>query len=148
MSTLFEQQLADLTGKLRINTECISWQIFRMLRTFLLCVIGRLIFMGQGIGSSVYMIKSIVLHRSRIYDIVNDFSLAEGEWRVILIGCLVLLLVSVAQGDKRAQRMSEGHQRLAYETELVVQMAGCGHCDSVCCHVWSVWLRIYGSIYL
>ena len=53
--------------------------------------------MGQGIGSSVYMIKSIVLHRSRIYDIVNDFSLAEGEWRVILIGCLVLLLVSVAQ---------------------------------------------------
>lgn len=97
MSTLFEQQLADLTGKLRINTECISWQRFRMLRTFLLCVIGRLIFMGQGIGSSVYMIKSIVLHRSRIYDIVNDFSLAEGEWRVILIGCLVLLLVSVAQ---------------------------------------------------
>lgn len=49
----FEEPLAKLTKALRIKTDCISWEIFRMLRTFILCVIGRLIFMGQGIRSSI-----------------------------------------------------------------------------------------------
>lgn len=57
----FEEPLAKLTKALRIKTDCISWEIFRMLRTFILCVIGRLIFMGQGIRSSIWMIRSMVL---------------------------------------------------------------------------------------
>ena len=97
MSTLFEEPLAKLTKALRIKTDCISWEIFRMLRTFILCVIGRLIFMGQGIRSSIWMIRSMVFDHSRVYNIVDEFSLSGREWRVLIFGCLLLLAVSIAQ---------------------------------------------------
>lgn len=97
MSTLFEEPLAKLTKALRIKTDCISWEIFRMLRTFILCVIGRLIFMGQGIRSSIWMIRSMVFDHSKVYNIVDEFSLSGREWRVLIFGCLLLLAVSIAQ---------------------------------------------------
>lgn len=97
MSTLFEQPLDRLTHRFKIRTECASWQIFRILRTFVLCVIGRLIFMGQGIGSSIWMIRSGFTDWGKVYDLVGDFTLAQGEWSVILISCIVLLAVSIAQ---------------------------------------------------
>lgn len=75
MSTLFEHPIAILTAKLKINTECISWSVFRMIRTFILCVIGRLIFMGGGIGSSVWMIKSGIIHFSQVYDLAVGFGI-------------------------------------------------------------------------
>ena len=50
MSTLFEQPIARLTAKLKINTECISWSIFRMIRSFILSLIGRLNLLAGLIG--------------------------------------------------------------------------------------------------
>ena len=97
LSTLFEQPVAKLTEKLNIRTNCISWNIFRMLRTFLLCVIGRIIFMGKGIRASFQMITSCIVDYRKIYDLVNDFSISQREWGVIFIGVLILLCVSIAQ---------------------------------------------------
>lgn len=97
LSTLLEQPIGRLTEKLHIRTDGISWNIFRMLRTFFLCVIGRIIFMGNGLQESFHMMKSCITDRGQIYDIVNDFALTQSEWWVILFGCLVLLGVSIAQ---------------------------------------------------
>ncbi len=107
LSTLFEQPVAKLTEKLNIRTNCISWNIFRMLRTFLLCVIGRIIFMGSGIRASFHMIASCVVDRGTFYDIINTFALSQREWGLILIGCLILLCVSVAQEIREQMGIKE-----------------------------------------
>lgn len=107
MSTLFEHPIARLTAKLKINTECISWSVFRMIRTFILCVIGRLIFMGGGIGSSVWMIKSGIIHFSQVYDLAVGFGITERGWMVILFGSILLLAVSVAQEIRERMGLTE-----------------------------------------
>ena len=107
MSTLFEHPIARLTAKLKINTECISWSVLRVIRTFILCVIGRLIFMGGGIGSSVWMIKSGIIHFSQVYDLAVGFGITERGWMVILFGCILLLAVSAAQEIRERMGLTE-----------------------------------------
>lgn len=96
MSTIFEQPIEKLTVKLNIKRDCISWNIFRMLRTFCLCVVGRIIFMGHGIRASLSMLKSIVVHHDVFYN-VEKIGLTHNEWLIIIAACIVLLLISVAQ---------------------------------------------------
>ena len=107
MSTLFEQPIAKLTEKLKLRTDCVSWSIFRMIRTFMLCLIGRLIFMGQGLGSSWWMIKSGICDFNTHYNFIDTFSLCEREWFVIFIACTVLFAVSVAQEIREHMGINE-----------------------------------------
>ena len=65
LSTMFEQPIEQLTVKLHIKRDCISWNIFRMLRTFFLCVIGRIIFMGHGVRTAARMLYSSVADAHR-----------------------------------------------------------------------------------
>ena len=95
-STMFEQPIEKLTQKLNIKRDCISWNIFRMLRTFLLCVIGRIIFMGHGIQDTINTLTSIVADRDVFYN-VETIALTHNDWLVVIVGCIVLMLVSVAQ---------------------------------------------------
>lgn len=78
-----------------------------MIRTFILCVIGRLIFMGGGIGSSVWTIKSGIIHFSQVYDLAVGFGITERGWMVILFGCILLLAVSVAQEIRERMGLTE-----------------------------------------
>lgn len=78
-----------------------------MLRTFLLCVIGRIIFMGSGIRASFHMIASCVVDRGTFYDIINTFALSQREWGLVLIGCMILLCVSVAQEIREQMGIKE-----------------------------------------
>lgn len=96
MSTIFESPVEKLTQTLHIKRDCISWNIFRMIRTFILCVIGRIIFMGHGIRASLSMLKSVVVHYDVFYNVEN-IGLSHNEWLIVITACVVLLLVSVAQ---------------------------------------------------
>lgn len=96
MSTMFEQPIEKLTQKLNVRRDCISWSIFRMLRTFTLCVIGRIIFMGHGLRNSFGMLKSVVVYHDVFYNVEN-IGLSHNEWLIVIASCIVLLLVSVAQ---------------------------------------------------
>lgn len=95
LSTIFEQPLANLTARLKLNTTTFSWRLFRMLRTFLLCVIGRIISMGNGIRASLYMLKSMVT-QPELYNIW-DLGLNSRGWSLVLLCCILLLAVSIAQ---------------------------------------------------
>lgn len=101
LSTIFEQPLELLTQKLNIKRDCISWSIFRMLRTFLLCVIGRIIFLANGVGTAMQMLRSIITDADVFYNI-ETIGLTHNEWLIVIVSCMVLLLVSVAQ-EIRAQ---------------------------------------------
>ena len=67
-----------------------------MLRTFTLCVIGRIIFMGHGLRNSFGMLKSVFVYHDVFYNVEN-IGLSHNEWLIVIASCIVLLLVSVAQ---------------------------------------------------
>ncbi len=96
LSTMFEQPLEQLTVKLNIRRDCISWNIFRMIRTFFLCVIGRIIFMGHGLRAAARMLYSSVAHAGTFYNI-ETIGLTHNEWLLVIFSTIILLLVSVAQ---------------------------------------------------
>lgn len=58
LSSSLEVPIQKLNKFLHINTECFSFNLFRMARTFLLCCIGRLFFLASdGFGQAIAMIK-------------------------------------------------------------------------------------------
>ncbi len=128
MSTIFEQPIAKMTKKLNVRTNCISWSIFRMIRTFILCVIGRIIFMGHGLRASLNMLKSIVVHHDVFYN-VESIGLSHNEWLIVIAACIVLLLVSVAQ----ELRKQNGNQ------ETIRQWLACQN-------LWFRWAVLIGGI--
>lgn len=107
MSTMFEQPLAQLTVKLKIKTDSVIWVIYRMLRTFFLCVIGRIIFMGNGILNSLWMLKSCVFDIGQRYHLVKDFPLNLRQWMILFLSCTILFMVSLAQ-EIRLKQEKEG----------------------------------------
>lgn len=98
LSTMFEQPLLSLTEKLHIKTTCFAWKLYRMLRTFFLCLIGRLIFLGNGLADSFRMIVSGFVDFNVIYPINKE--LGYKAWLLVLMSCLLLLVVSVIQERK------------------------------------------------
>lgn len=118
-STIFEQPIDKFTKFTRIKTDCLSWRAFRMLRTFFLCVIGRIIFMGNGVRNSFWMLKSIVVDRMTRYDIIELFGMSQREWNMLVLGCLLLLGVSIAQ--EILDKSDEGGDRLDIRDWLLAQ---------------------------
>ena len=102
LSTIFEQPIEGLTKKLHIKRDCLSWSIFRMLRTFFLCVIGRIIFLGNGVRASLHMIKSAFTDWGVFYNL-ERIGLSHNEWLVVAAGCIVLLAVSIAQEYRKSK---------------------------------------------
>ena len=80
----------------KIPTEHILFKIFQMLRTFFLCVVGRLIFLGNGLSDSFHMISSMFKRTQTVYT-VESFPLTVNEWCVVLICVIFLSGVSVVQ---------------------------------------------------
>lgn len=67
-----------------------------MHRTFFLCLIGRLIFLGNGLSDSFYMIGSAFCRPQAAYT-MKLFVLRRKEWAFVLVCMLLLLAVSIAQ---------------------------------------------------
>ncbi len=128
MSTMFEQPIEHLTVKLNLKRDCISWSIFRMLRTFFLCVIGRIIFMGVGVRASARMLYSSVANADVFYN-VETIGLTHNEWLIVIAACTVLLLVSIAQ----EMRMQAGN------TETIRQWLARQN-------LWLRWLVLLGGV--
>ena len=99
-----------------------------MIRTFILCVIGRIIFMGHGLRASLNMLKSIVVHHDVFYN-VESIGLSHNEWLIVIAACIVLLLVSVAQ----ELRKQNGNQ------ETIRQWLACQN-------LWFRWAVLIGGI--
>lgn len=58
LSALLEVPIQNLCKKLKINTECFSFNLFRMIRTFMLSTIGRIFFAtAAGFGPFLEMLK-------------------------------------------------------------------------------------------
>lgn len=100
LSTAFEQPIDKLSDKLHIKRDRFSFSFFRMLRTFFLCVIGRIIFIAPTMEAAITMLKK-TFSSNPVTPIWSDFCEYEIHYKqlssTLLICCLILLAVSVAQ---------------------------------------------------
>lgn len=101
LSTIFQQPLANLAARLHVKTDSFSWRLMGMVRTFLLCVIGRILSMGNGLGDSLYMLQSMVTQVSRLHNF-TVIGMNLSGWILVSLGCMLLLGVSLAQEFRQA----------------------------------------------
>jgi len=100
LSTAFEKPINTLSDKLNINRECFGFSVFRMIRTFFLCVIGRIIFIAPNLNASFTMIGSIF---SLSFAMPSILDFCDHNWHflqlvtTITFFSLVLFGVSLAQ---------------------------------------------------
>ena len=108
LSTAIEKPSALWCEKLHINRESRAWKLFQMLRTFFLCMIGRVFFITNSLGHSLYVFRSIFSGGGKPVSVFADCSPLEAV--VLCFSCSVLLAVSIVQermknrGDTRTIR--------------------------------------------
>lgn len=101
---LFEDVFAKMKSALRIKTECFSWRLFQMARTFLLGCVGRIIYKAPDVSAAGAMLVSIFTTAN--FHVLFDGSLlrlglSPLDFSVLSISVLVLLGVSWVQ-EKRS----------------------------------------------
>ncbi len=100
LGILFDQPLQKLVKKLKINTECFSWHLFRILRTLVLVAFGKIITRAAGVTISFHMIQSMFVNWNT--DIfwtggLLQLGLDKPDLWVLFFASCVLLIVSILQ---------------------------------------------------
>ena len=61
VSSLLEPAFRKFTSALKIRTECLSYRIFQMIRTFIVVLIGYYFDIADGFKDALFMMKNSVL---------------------------------------------------------------------------------------
>ena len=100
LGILLEDRYAQAKSKLGIDEESSSWKLFQMFRTFIICSIGRYFSRAATITACAGMIRRTMVNWWDLSFIVDgsllNLGLDVGNWIVLGIGVLVLLLVDIA----------------------------------------------------
>ena len=119
---LFENVFIKMQNALRIKTECFSWRLFQMVRTFLLGCVGRIIYKAPDVATAGAMLVSIFTTAN--FHVLFDGSLlnlglTSLDFTVIVIGLLVLLCVSREQ-EKRSISLWLAEQNFLFRIAVYV----------------------------
>lgn len=122
-SILLEPTYKKILGKLKVNTECFSWQLFQILRTFLLVSIGRIFSRADSLMISFGMIKNMfaefnpwVLTDGTLYEL----GLEPRQMFMVFLVILVLLVVSLMQEKGIRIRESLEQQNMLFQWLVVI----------------------------
>ena len=111
-SSLLAPVYEKLTKLLRIKTDCFSYKLFQIVRTFLIVLVGYVLFRGNGLMAAFKMIRSM-------FTVYNPWVLTDGtlmtlgldaaNWNVLILSMLILLAVSIANenGINVRERISQ-----------------------------------------
>ncbi len=105
LSTIFTPFNQKMTEKFNIRTECFSFRLFQMLRTFILCCIGRVFFRADGISAALGIFKQMFsqLGLQCVMDgNIYNYGLNEKNMLVVMIAVVVLFLVSLLEEKEDA----------------------------------------------
>lgn len=101
LSTLFSPFFAKVAKK-HVVFSRFGWKVVQMARTFFLCLIGRIIFLGKGLSNSFYMLKSSFADISTIeWEAIKALNIRG--WLVVICGCLLVIVVSIVQEHKQSK---------------------------------------------
>ncbi len=100
LSTIFAPHIENMVKKLHIRTECFSFRLFQMCRTFFLCCVGRVFFRAGSVRMSLTILKRICT-TTGFYQIANGKLYLHGvnaaNMKVVFFAIVVLFTVSVLQ---------------------------------------------------
>ena len=124
-STCMEIPFQKLGKLLRINTEAWSFQLFRMVRTFLLSAIGRIFFVSAGFHAAIQILKrTFDVTNLRLYTLWDESLYNYGLDRRGFLLCLVLILlvwfISVKQEKGIVIRDEIAKQNLLFRWGLCI----------------------------
>lgn len=98
MGHIFEPLFSKLNELFHINTEAISWRVFRMIRTYFLCLTFWVFLKANNIKHGIIMIKSMlsdfnpwILFDGEIYELGMTWK----DFNIIYIGVLLIFLVGL-----------------------------------------------------
>ncbi|MDD4844242.1 MAG: MBOAT family protein [Anaerotignum sp.] len=117
LGILFDQPLKKLIEKLHIRTDCFSWHLFQVLRTFILVALGKIITRAPGVSASAYLMHSMVKNWNTEV-LMNGGLLKLGldtqDLWVLLFASLVLLTISLLQESGVQIREALSKQNLLF----------------------------------
>lgn len=100
LAFLLEPQLEMLTRRLKINTQCLSWKLFRVVRTFILLSIPRLFYAAESWTDMISYIRFT-------FGKFNPWIFFDESWyklgldrktfQMVIASMLVVLTVSIFQ---------------------------------------------------
>ena len=122
-SILLEPTYKKILGKLKVNTECFSWKLFQIVRTFFLVSIGRIFSRADSLMISLKMLKNMVSE-------FNPWVLTDGslfklglsgqEMFLVFLVILVVLAVSLMQENGMKIRQSLEKQNMLFQWLIVI----------------------------
>ncbi len=122
-SILLEPVYKKIIEKLKINTECFSWQLFQIVRTFLLVSIGRIFSRADSLMISLKMLKNMfsefnpwVLTDGTLY----TFGLQPRQMFLMFLMILVLLVVSLMQEKGMKIRETLEKQNILFQWLIII----------------------------
>lgn len=122
-SILLDPTYKKVINKLKINTECFSWQLFQILRTFFLVSIGRIFSRASSLTVALEMLRNMfsefnpwVLTDGTIYEL----GLGPRELFMVFLVIIVLLVVSLMQEKGIKIREALDKQNMLFQWIFVI----------------------------
>lgn len=114
-----------MAEKLKINTECFSFRLFQMLRTFLLLCISRIITQAATLPTALRMIKTLFTSWSwdfilGIDNKIYTYGVDRDNMGVLFIAVLVLLVVGILQERGVKIRQTLAKQNLIFRWLVIL----------------------------
>lgn len=99
LGLLLEPYLKAAVSKLGIDTKSRSWKVFRILRTFLLIVLGRIFPRALSFTAAAAMIGAMFSGNGEtgFFAAVSELGLGYMDFLIILAGCAVWFVISYKQ---------------------------------------------------
>ncbi len=98
-SQVFAPLFSKLNKIFKVNTDNFGWHLWQMLRTFILCCVGRIFFRADGFMVSLQMIKHMLLstNPSTIFNESFSLGLDDSNLVFMLISIVILWIVNMMQ---------------------------------------------------
>lgn len=97
LSNIFEEEIQIIVKILRIKTDCISWKVFQMVRTFIIFCGGILLTRVRTILDFKIAMHQILREFNITNLLYNDINLSRFDFRILLMSLTIVLIVSVIQ---------------------------------------------------
>ncbi len=120
LSIIFEQTIQKFNEKCGIKTDCFSWKLFCALRTFMICTIGRIFFNAPTIRAAGRIFYNIAFNFGSNFSL-SAFGLDKGDWLVVAMGLLALLVVGAIQ-EKTPVRQKLNEQNLWFRWMILLAL--------------------------
>ncbi len=106
---VFEPVFNWLNKVFRINTENFGWQFIQMVRTYLLCCVGRIFFRASGIYAGLKIIDKMINHFAissiLTFDVIVKTGFSESDINVAIVSVIVLLVVDILQEKMKVREV-------------------------------------------